>query len=85
MIPSGDKSIHSRINSNLGRRVKSARKSLGLSQTHLANALGVSFQQIGKYESGQNTMSVPTFLTICHALRLKPSSLLDEYSDREKF
>lgn len=85
MIPMGGKPIRSRININLGKRVKSARKSLGLSQTHLAKALGVSFQQVGKYESGQNTMSVPTFLTICQALRLKPSLLLDEYSDREKF
>ncbi len=73
-----------RINYALGKRIKTARKSLGLSQTHIAAALGVSFQQVGKYESGQNTMSVPTFLTICQALRLRPSSLLDEYLGRKR-
>ncbi|MDM9627650.1 helix-turn-helix transcriptional regulator [Rhizobium sp. S152] len=72
------------INGLLGRRIRSARKSLGLSQTHIAKALGVSFQQVGKYESGQNTMSVSTFLTICRALHLKPSILLDEYLGRDQ-
>jgi len=72
------------INYNLGKRIRSARKSRGLSQTHIAAALGVSFQQVGKYESGQNTMSVPTFLMICRALRLKPSSLLDEHLGKEQ-
>ncbi|MFK0335465.1 helix-turn-helix domain-containing protein [Rhizobium sp. NPDC090275] len=72
------------VNYQLGRRIKMARKSLGLSQTNLGIALGVSFQQIGKYESGKNTMSIPTFLTICKTLRLKPSMLLDDYLGREK-
>ncbi len=71
------------VNNRLGRRIKMARKTLRLSQIHLGNALGVSFQQIGKYESGKNTMSVPTFLTICRTLHLKPSLLLDEYLGRE--
>jgi len=78
------KNEENEINNKLGRRIKMARKTLGLSQTHLGNALGVSFQQIGKYESGKNTMSVPTFLTICRTLRLKPSMLLDDYLGREK-
>ncbi|MDM9645595.1 helix-turn-helix transcriptional regulator [Rhizobium sp. S163] len=72
------------VNNKLGRRIRMARKTLGLSQTHLGNALGVSFQQIGKYESGKNSMSVSTFLTICRTLRLKPSSLLDDYLGQEK-
>ena len=68
------------INYTLGKRIRTARKSLGLSQTHIAKALGVSFQQVGKYESGANTMSVPTFLVMCRALNIKPSVLLDEYA-----
>ncbi len=68
------------INYTLGKRIRTARKSLGLSQTNIAKALGISFQQVGKYESGQNTMSVPTFLAMCRAVNLKPSVRLDEYA-----
>jgi transcriptional regulator with XRE-family HTH domain len=66
------------INEKLGKRLRTARKALGLSQTHIGNVLGVSFQQVGKYESGANTMSVPTFLAMCRALNITPSVLLDE-------
>ena len=68
------------INEKLGKRLRTARKALGLSQTHVGNELGVSFQQVGKYESGANKMSVPTFLATCRALNIKPSVLLDEYA-----
>jgi ribosome-binding protein aMBF1 (putative translation factor) len=80
MKPTDGKQQEPDINYTLGKRIRTARKSLGLSQTHIAKALGVSFQQVGKYESGANTMSVPTFLVMCRALNIKPSVLLDEYA-----
>jgi transcriptional regulator with XRE-family HTH domain len=72
------------INERLGKRIRSIRKYRGLSQTYLADALGVSFQQVGKYESGENTMAVPAFLVICKALDIKPSFLLDNCIAHEK-
>ncbi|MFS2153925.1 MULTISPECIES: helix-turn-helix domain-containing protein [unclassified Rhizobium] len=66
------------VNEKLGKRLRSARKAQGLSQTHVAKFLGVSFQQVGKYESGQNTMSVPVFLRVCKALNLRPSFVLEQ-------
>lgn len=71
------------VNEKLGKRLRSARKAQGLSQTHVAKTLGVSFQQVGKYESGQNTMSVPVFLTICEALRLRPSFILEQVIENQ--
>lgn len=41
----------------LGARVRGRRMALGLSQKDLADALGVTFQQIQKYESGANRVS----------------------------
>ena len=38
----------------IAERVKAARLSAGVSQTQLATALGISFQQIQKYEAGAN-------------------------------
>lgn len=41
----------------VGARVAARRMALGLSQTALARALGVSFQQLQKYETGVNRIS----------------------------
>ena len=42
---------------HVGARVRMRRMMLGLSQTNLANAVGVTFQQIQKYEKGTNRVS----------------------------
>lgn len=41
----------------VGRRIGELRRDAGLSQSALANALGLSFQQIQKYEAGLNRVS----------------------------
>jgi len=42
----------------VGRHVRTRRIARGLSQTQLGNRLGVTFQQVQKYESGANRMSI---------------------------
>jgi transcriptional regulator with XRE-family HTH domain len=42
---------------NIGRRVRVRRLEKGLSQTELGNRIGVTFQQVQKYESGANRIS----------------------------
>jgi transcriptional regulator with XRE-family HTH domain len=39
---------------HVGNRVRDRRQSLGMSQTKLAEAVGLTFQQIQKYEKGTN-------------------------------
>lgn len=41
----------------VGARISLRRSAMGLSQTALAQQLGVSFQQVQKYETGQNRIS----------------------------
>ena len=41
----------------VGARIRNRRLWLGLSQTQLADALGVTFQQVQKYERGANRVS----------------------------
>ena len=41
----------------VGARIGLRRSALGLSQTALAQQLGISFQQVQKYETGQNRIS----------------------------
>lgn len=45
------------VNNCVGRRIRQRRLELGLSQSELAAALGISFQQIQKYENGINRVS----------------------------
>ena len=41
----------------VGQRLRQRRISLGITQEDMANALGLSFQQVQKYEKGMNRMS----------------------------
>lgn len=45
------------IDAHVGRRVRSRRKTMGVSQSQLAEGLGLTFQQIQKYENGANRIS----------------------------
>jgi DNA-binding XRE family transcriptional regulator len=51
----------------LGRRLKSLRVRRGLSQTALGEVLGVSFQQIQKYERGANRIRVTSWGRLAEA------------------
>lgn len=45
------------IDIHVGQRVRERRTLLGLSQSHLAEQVGLTFQQIQKYERGTNRIS----------------------------
>jgi transcriptional regulator with XRE-family HTH domain len=45
------------VDSHVGERVRARRLELGMSQTALAEAVGITFQQIQKYENGANRVS----------------------------
>ncbi|RZJ05563.1 MAG: XRE family transcriptional regulator [Brevundimonas sp.] len=47
----------SQVDAFVGARISLRRSALGLSQTALAHELGISFQQVQKYETGQNRIS----------------------------
>ena len=52
----------------IGARMRARRRQLGLSQTDLAERLGVSFQQVQKYERGTNRIAASTLITAAEAL-----------------
>ncbi|CAL4868800.1 hypothetical protein MMA231_03089 [Asticcacaulis sp. MM231] len=45
------------VDLHVGMRVRSRRKSLGLTQEALAKSIGLTFQQVQKYERGANRIS----------------------------
>lgn len=52
----------------IGARIKGRRIALKISQTTLAEAIGVRFQQVQKYESGANRVSASRLLMIAETL-----------------
>jgi transcriptional regulator with XRE-family HTH domain len=64
------------IDAQLGARIRARRGEIGMSQEQLAGAIGVSFQQVQKYEKGINRVAVSTLVDICDALALTPAGLL---------
>lgn len=57
-----------KIDIYVGRRVKEARACIGMSQEKLAEAVGVTFQQIQKYERGANRISTSRIAQISKAV-----------------
>ena len=61
------------INIKLGAELRRLRESRKLTQTKVANALNVTFQQIQKYEKGANGMSATRFLQVCIFFKITPT------------
>ena len=68
---------------DIGRRITVARKRARVSQTALGQALGVTFQQVQKYEKGQNRVTSGKLRTIAQALGCTMADLIgDEVEGR---
>jgi transcriptional regulator with XRE-family HTH domain len=66
------------IDVSVGARIRARRLELGMSQTKLANALGLTFQQVQKYESGDNRVSASTLVRAARALGIAAAALVGE-------
>ena len=62
----------------IGARLRTRRRQLGLSQSELAETLGVSFQQVQKYERGANRIAASTLLAAARALKTTVAWLVGE-------
>ena len=60
------------FDAHVGTRVRLRRMILGLSQTTLGDAIGVTFQQVQKYERGTNRISASRLQGIATLLKVKP-------------
>jgi transcriptional regulator with XRE-family HTH domain len=65
----------------LGLRVRQRRKALRVSQTALAGSVGITFQQIQKYEHGSNRISFSRLVDIAHALDCRVIDLIGDLDD----
>jgi transcriptional regulator with XRE-family HTH domain len=66
-----------RVDRHMGARIRHRRRELGISQAKLAAMLGVSFQQVQKYEIGANRVSASTLWRISQMLGVEPGYWFD--------
>jgi predicted transcriptional regulator len=52
------------VDAHIGQKIRARRILLGMSQTELADAAGITFQQIQKYEKGVNRVGCVTSSTV---------------------
>ena len=65
----------------VGARIRFLRRQRRISQTELGQALGVTFQQVQKYERGSNRVAVATLIRIADKLEVSPTELLGVEGD----
>jgi transcriptional regulator with XRE-family HTH domain len=69
------------VDLHVGGRVRMRRKLLGVSQDQLAVALGLTFQQVQKYERGSNRVSASKLYQIAKTLQVPVSFFFDGLAD----
>ena len=67
----------STVDRYIGARMRQRRQALELSQAKLGQKLGISFQQVQKYESGRNRVSAARLFDICEALEFSLASMFE--------
>lgn len=63
----------------IGKRLREFRMLAGLRQEDVAEAIGVRFQQLQKYETGANRIALSRAVKICEYLGITVKQLLGEY------
>lgn len=70
------------VDLHVGKRLRHRRWMIGMTQQQLANAVGIKFQQIQKYESGANRVSASRLWDLSQALSVPVSFFFEGLDDR---
>jgi len=73
--------VEENFNIHLGRRLRLRRLSLGLTQTKVAQAINVTFQQIQKYEKGTNGVSSNRLMQLSQFLKVPIIYFFEDFKD----
>jgi transcriptional regulator with XRE-family HTH domain len=66
------------MQSNIGSLIREMRKAAGMSQMRLADRIGVSYQQVQKYEKGASKLSVPRLMQIAEVFGVPVTAFLED-------
>ena len=73
----GRRQLDRALDERIGALLKQRRIQLGWSQQGLGTKLGLTFQQIQKYEKGDNQLSIARLLQVCDTLEVGITYFLD--------
>ncbi len=74
-------SMEENFNIHLGKKLRMRRLSLGLTQTKVAQAINVTFQQIQKYEKGTNGVSSNRLMQLSNFLKVPITYFFEDYKE----
>tara|TARA_X000001036_G_scaffold240031_1_gene223838 strand:- start:53 stop:445 length:393 start_codon:yes stop_codon:yes gene_type:complete len=74
-------SVEENFNIHLGKRLRLRRLSLGLTQTKVAQAINVTFQQIQKYEKGTNGVSSNRLMQLSQFLKVPIIYFFEDFKE----
>lgn len=66
------------VDVKVGANIRKRRKELRLSQQQLAESIGLTFQQVQKYERGSNRVSASMLFEIARTLKVSPAFFFEE-------
>ena len=75
--------MENNFNLHIGKKIKFRRLELGLTQTKVAVAIQVTFQQIQKYEKGTNSISSLKLLKFCELTDTDMKWFFEPFKDRK--
>jgi len=73
--------MENNFNKHLGNKLKIRRLALGLTQTKVAKAINVTFQQIQKYEKGTNGVSSIRLLQLANYLKVSVNYFFEDFPE----
>ena len=75
------KKVPNPIDKHVGSRVRMQRVLIGMSQERLGGALGLTFQQVQKYEKGTNRIGASRLQQIAGILKVPPAFFFEQMPD----
>jgi len=72
------------VDAHVGQRIRQRREWQNISQTALGEAIGVTFQQVQKYEKGLNRVGAGRLQQISKALKVEPSYFFEDTPDKNQ-
>ena len=76
LLQMADPKAASAVDKEIGARIRERREGVGYSQAYVADVIGISFQQLHKYETGDNRVAAAMLLRIAEALRTDAANFL---------
>lgn len=78
------KQAEKELDTVIGKTLRTRRVMSGLSQDQLGNAVGVTFQQVQKYEKAMNRISISRAIIMCNVMQISFLDFVRAFSDEKQ-